>query len=371
MTSADFNPRRLTVARQKRGWTKAKLAEVAGLTSRSVTAYEAGETTPSDETASILARVLAFPLSFFFLDDPSLPNPEAVSFRALTSLSASQRDKALAAGALAVELERWMERQLNLPACKLLDCRGYTPSSAAAALRARWGIGELPIKNTIHLLEAHGVRVFSLAEECKKVDAFSFWRSTTPFVFLNTYKTAERSRFDAMHELGHLVLHRSGGPTGREAEYEADQFAAAMLMPASDVFACAPRFVTLPLLIKLKRRWSVSVVALIHRFHDLNLISDWQYRTLCVQAAEQGFRKSEPNSCPRETSLLLQKAFALVREAGFTRAQVAEQVSVSRTDLETLVFGLILTTLPGGMPPSGERSPIARPDFKVVAGSKK
>src|SRR3546814_6566541 len=53
-------------------------------------------------------------------------------------------------------------------------------------------------------------------EDTKNVDAFSCWRNGQPFVFLNTFKSAERSRFDAAHELAHLVLHRHGGPQGRE-----------------------------------------------------------------------------------------------------------------------------------------------------------
>ena len=70
------------------------------------------------------------------------------------------------------------------------------------------------------------MRVFSLAENTKNVDAFSCWRNDEPYVFLNTFKSTERSRFDSAHELGHLVLHRHGGAKqGRSAEYEAHLFA--------------------------------------------------------------------------------------------------------------------------------------------------
>ena len=75
------------------------------------------------------------------------------------------------------------------------------------AVRARWDMGFRPIRNMVHLLEAHGVRVFSLAEDAKQVDAYSFWTpSKKPFVFLSMSKSAERSRMDAAHELGHLVI---------------------------------------------------------------------------------------------------------------------------------------------------------------------
>jgi Zn-dependent peptidase ImmA (M78 family) len=62
------------------------------------------------------------------------------------------------------------------------------------------------------IARGQGVSIFSMAEDTAEVDAFSLWRDTTPFVFLNTLKSAERSRFDAAQELGHLVMHRHGGP---------------------------------------------------------------------------------------------------------------------------------------------------------------
>jgi IrrE N-terminal-like domain len=61
-----------------------------------------------------------------------------------------------------------------------------------------------------------------------------------PFVFLNTLKSGEHSRFDAA-ELGHLVLHRHAAPNGQEAEQDANAFASALLMPSASVRAHAPR----------------------------------------------------------------------------------------------------------------------------------
>ncbi|MEU8739183.1 ImmA/IrrE family metallo-endopeptidase [Streptomyces halstedii] len=52
-----------------------------------------------------------------------------------------------------------------------------------------------------------------------EVDAFAVWREGVPFVFLNTQKSAERGRFDAAHEFGHLVMHGSEHAcSGPEAE---------------------------------------------------------------------------------------------------------------------------------------------------------
>ena len=47
------------------------------------------------------------------------------------------------------------------------------------------------------------------------MDAFSLIRDDRPFAFLNTDRSAERQRFDAAHELGHLLLH--AGAAGARA----------------------------------------------------------------------------------------------------------------------------------------------------------
>lgn len=362
MTSR-FNPQRLAVARQKRRMTKAKLAAAADLSTKSVTSYESGLTEPTADSVAVLASVLAFPKLFFYLPDMEMPEVYGVSFRALSTLTASQRDSALAAGALAIELSHWIERQFVLPQVQVPDMRGMDPEAAASMIRQHWGLGESPVTNAIHLLESRGVRVFSLAEDTREIDAYSFWRNDVPFIFLNTMKSSERSRHDAMHELGHLTLHRHHGMAyGREAEMEAEAFASAMLMPRADITARAPRNPTLARLIQFKKRWNVSVASVAHRLHALDLITEWNYRTLCVQIAEQGFRTNEPDSLPRETSQVLQKVFALWRKDGMSRAAIATELGLYRRDLEALVFGLVLTDAGG----NGSASPNPSPQPRTV-----
>lgn len=361
-----FNPSRLTLARQRRGMTKTRLAAEANLTVRSVSAYEAGDMVPSETTVADLGRTLCFPTQFFAAASLETPSPESASFRALSSMTAGQRDSALGAGALAIELSEWLDAQFNLPESTLPDLRGHSPEAAAEAIRAAWALGERPIKNVVHLLEAQGVRVFSLVEECNQVDAFSLWRKGTPYVFLNTMKSAERSRFDASHELGHLVLHRHGAPQGREAEQEADAFASAFLMPRGSVIAAAPRLPTLDFLVKLKRNWNVSVAALAHRLHAVKLLSDWHYRSLCIEIAQRGYKRTEPNSVPRETSQLLQKVFQSLRNDGVTKPAIAKQLHINSTELDSLVFGLVVTQVPGGGEPSGHGTPRRRGHLRLV-----
>ena len=273
-----FNPSRLRVARKRRLLNKTRFAKAIGVDIRTITGYERGEYEPSSATLALIAETLRFPVGFFAGDDLHEPVPATASFRSLARMSAANREAALASGALAFLLNDWIEKRLTLPAPDVPDLREEDPDAAAMALRQQWGLGERPVRNMVHLLEAKGVRVFTLFEDTTEVDAFSLWRATTPFVFLNTIKSAERSRFDAAHELGHLVLHRhAGAPQGREAEHEANRFASAFLMPRGSVFAVAPVFPSLDRLVALKRQWIVSVGAIAYRLHALGLLTDWHY----------------------------------------------------------------------------------------------
>jgi Zn-dependent peptidase ImmA (M78 family)/DNA-binding transcriptional regulator YiaG len=345
----DFNPTRLTLARKRRGLTKIELARKISVEVRSVTAYESGEYSPSDDAINRLRSVLQFPAEFFYGDDLEEPRPDTASFRAMSKMTAAQRDMALGEGTIALQLNEWIEARFELPSADLPDLsREPTPEAAAYSLRRLWALGELPIKNMIHLLEAKGVRVFSLAIEAREVDAFSMWKDLTPLVFLNTHKSTEHSRYDAAHELGHLVLHRHASPQGREAEREADEFASAFLMPRSSVLAHAQRFPTLAGLIQLKKIWNTSVAALNYRLHAIGLTTDWQYRNLCIQIAKNGFRTKEPDESPRESSQVLPKVFSTLLTEGISRFHVAKALSITVSELQQLLFGLVMTSLEGG-----------------------
>jgi len=190
--------------------------------------------------------------------------------------------------------------------------------------------------------------------ETGDIDAFSLWRETTPFVFLNTMKSAEHSRFEAAHELGHLVLHRKVGSHGKTAEQEANQFASAFLMPQGSILGRAPMLPNLNVLIELKKQWIVSVAALAYRLHGLKLIRDWHYRSLCVEISQLGYRKSEPEGAPPEMSMVLGKVFRILRNEGITKADVARELNYNVEDLDKAIFGLVMTGLQGGGP-SGVR----------------
>ena len=71
-----FNPDNLKIGRKKRGITKTKLASLVGVDLRSVSAWEAGTSKPSDENLKNLSHSLELPTAFFSTDTEEMPEPE-------------------------------------------------------------------------------------------------------------------------------------------------------------------------------------------------------------------------------------------------------------------------------------------------------
>ncbi len=365
-----FNPQRLSVARRRRGLTKTALAAELELSVRMVTSYERGEKAPADVTLDRIARSLDFPRAFFLGDDLSEPSIDGTSFRALSNLTARERDQALGAATLALSLAEWMDLRFDLPLPDVATYPGVDPETAAMSIRAEWGAGQRPIRNMMHLLEAHGVRFFSLVDECSAVDAFSFWSGERPFIVANTRKSAERRRMDAAHELGHLVLHPRGTAHGRQQEWEAAQFASNFLMPEGSVRADAPYGATLRQIVSAKHQWRVSTAALTYRMHQLGMITDWQYRSHSMEIGRRGYRTEEPpgTEAETETSTLLSRVFESLRARAITREQIAYELQIELEELNKLVFGLTLAPIGGSRDESSRpvRLGQARPTFRIV-----
>ena len=336
-----FNPSRLDLARRRRGLTKQALAEAVNISPRSLVGYYGQEREPSPETLSAFAATLDFPIDFFYGDDLEEPSLEGASFRALSRMTARLRNQAIAAGALGICLSDWIDERFNLPEVKIPRYDIVDPATAAIELRNEWGLGEKPVRNVIHLLELYGGRVFSLSEDTAVLDAYSFWRGATPYVFLNTMKTAERSRMDAAHELGHLILHWKGSRDNKQAELEAQIFGSTFLMPRGSVVSRIRPGATLAQIIKAKRYWGVSVVALTYRLHKVGLLTDFQYRRLFAQIGRHNYRVEEPNPAPRERSQVLAKVFEALAQKKMWQPEVARMLSLHPSEVTSLLFGLV------------------------------
>jgi Zn-dependent peptidase ImmA (M78 family)/DNA-binding XRE family transcriptional regulator len=341
-----FTPDRLTMIRERRGWSMNTLARESGVSVRSIRFYEAGDQTPGDAAISKLSNALRVPSSWFEGPPISGLEQEAASFRAATKLPAYRRRAAVAAGRLGMHFTDWMiSERFDLPPVDIPDLADSDPELAAEEVRAAWGLGNQPAPNMIHLLEAHGCSVYGLAEDCRELDAFCFWRHDRPYVLLNTVKSGERGRMDAAHELAHLVLHRSLDVVGQDQEREAMQFASAFLMPRKAMVTYrGPR--SLSQVLEIKRAWQVAAVALVYRLHALGLMSEWHYRTLMVELSKRGYRRGEPDGIVPEQSKLLTDVLRAMRADGVSVADIAASLDILPDDLAEMLLGLTLVSPP-------------------------
>lgn len=337
-----FNPERLKIARQRRKLSGKNLAELAGVTPVTVSKAENGHQIENG-TISKLATALGYPADFFYLASPEPLETDTVSFRSLKKMTSGERDASLAAGRLGVALYKWIDNKFHLPEPDMIDLNKERtrPEVAARLLRQHWGLGDRPIGNVLKLIESKGVRVLSLSENTRNVDAYSFWLGDYPYVFLNQDKTAERSIFDTAHELGHLMMHQhAGAGNDKGAEAQADRFASAFLMPEADIKNQLSSISSPRQIIRAKKRWKISAMALTYRLHSLGLISEWNYRSLCIELGKLGYRSGEPDGIDRESSTVLAKVLSALWSKRITKTDISKDLGIPLDEIESLIFRL-------------------------------
>jgi len=337
-----FAPTRLALARERRGRTKKSLAEEIGVTADAITKYETASCRPTLEKAELCATALRFPLDWFYADDIELLDPSAPSFRSKRSMTAELRLKATRAGDLAASiLSPFLHSKFLLPEGQVPDLAGETPEDAALYLRSQRGLGVGPISNVVHLLESLGIEVFWLNEASSSLDAWSVWHNDRPFVLLNQHTDAGcRARFDAAHELGHLVLHRHEKEIdGLTLEKEADRFAAALLMPPEQFFRECPMTPNLRAFFPLKKRWGVSIAAMLTQCQKNGHLSEWSTRRAWRDISANGWRMNEPAhlSIQRESSAIHPTLWKLVYDQGYAVATIARRLKINVDDLVELM----------------------------------
>ncbi|MGW1010939.1 ImmA/IrrE family metallo-endopeptidase [Streptomyces termitum] len=273
------------------------------------------------------------------------------------------RERALSAAAIAVELNSWLEALFKLPHPRLPSCSHLEAEAAAQQVRAVWALGQDPIPNVIHLIESYGVRVFSLPSDCLEFGAFSTIAGKTPFIFLPSRGSGERLRFDAAHELGHLLLHDSI-PRSRDLEAEANDFASAFLMPYSGLLAQRLKNAPIDRILSAKQRWGVSAIDLTRRLHRLGLLPERRYNQAVNELTRHGYRRIEPGSpLTRENSLLLTSIFKELRHSlKMSPSNLAPELNIHPAMLSEFLNGLV----PLGLDGSGQHSESLRPNFTPV-----
>jgi Zn-dependent peptidase ImmA (M78 family)/transcriptional regulator with XRE-family HTH domain len=298
----------LTLARESGGLTQGGLSESTSVSQSKISKIEDGLLSPSDEDVKAIAHALNRPIEFFY--QVGKPTSSAVSFyRKTTSLPSSTFKQCNAQMNIRrLEIQSYVRgRTLSKLPIPYLPLEKFgSPSAAAQELRKQWKLPVGPVKNLTSFVEAAGCVIVHFEFETKKLDGLCLWtEGDIPFIFLNRQFPAGRMRLTLAHELGHLVMHRA---PHENVENEAWEFAAEFLMPAAaigrDLYP-----LNLGTLADLKRKWGVSMQAIIQRAEALGKTSERYSRYLWMQMGKSGYRIQEPydDTMEREEALLVRE----------------------------------------------------------------
>jgi Zn-dependent peptidase ImmA (M78 family)/transcriptional regulator with XRE-family HTH domain len=334
--AAGVVPQRLADARIALQLSRTDIARLLDVTGTTVGYYESGDRRPDMSTLLRLAPILQQPVSFFFRErDIDLGQKKVRFFR---SIGPKSNKLNLALDVRTNWLWEFVQTllqagiRLPTPSVPLFDDVQHNGQYSlnqveylASRTRRYWNLGDGPINNMVALLEYHGIIVCRFEIGSQKIDAFSCWADGRPYVILGSDKSsAVRSRFDAAHELGHLVLHRDISEDDLESksirdriEREANWFAGAFLLPRGSLFR--EFYSTRANHLKgLKQRWLVSMQAIAHRAKDIGAIDENQYVAFRIQMTKRKELSKEPldDVIPVERPGLLFNAWKKLIEKG-------------------------------------------------------
>jgi Zn-dependent peptidase ImmA (M78 family)/DNA-binding XRE family transcriptional regulator len=355
-----FIGERLTEAREARGiLTMSSLAELLEVSRNAISLYESNKSDPRPQIVTDIAQQLKVKESFFFMPLPNKPENPIFWRSRHTSTKHSriivERKFGWSKWLIDEYLKSFMDMpKLNIPNRKDLgvpdnpkDLTNEKIEEIALRCREFWGLGIFPIENVTALLENNGFLVTCGYVNSDKLDAFSniseYDHSRHIFLSLDK-QSALRTRFDACHEVAHLILHSHLSKQDisermhKLTEDQAYRFASAFLMPSAS-FKKDVWMTSIEAFKVLKKDWKVSVAAIIKRCDDLGLLGDDEEKTrrLWIKYRRE-WQNIEEDTLEFETPQLMKRCVDALLESGLkTKSQILYEIPFTQTDIESLL----------------------------------
>jgi Zn-dependent peptidase ImmA (M78 family)/DNA-binding XRE family transcriptional regulator len=338
----------LRLARLAHGYSLEEVGALVGATRQFIQQLETNARSPSEEMVDALSDVLGVTQRFLVEPVPSTVRPEQCHFRGHMNRPASVTSQVLARGTLLDKFAAAVDSHLSLPLVSFPDIPVDSVEKieqAAEEARKIWGLGTTgPIISMMRVVENAGAIVTYFGDLSERVDAFSMDRRRPIIVRSSLKESLCRQRFDLAHECGHLIMHRGLQTGDRVTEDQAHRFASAFLFPRGAVLREFPRgkWIDWNALYTLKKRWKVSVRALVRRGYDLKLLTPAQYRTANIHLVKSGQARVErfddDGTMPIEEPELLSSALRTLNESVHGGvAGVANDVGFSLGMLEQII----------------------------------
>ena len=345
MENKKFNGDRLKTARIYRGYTVAELAEKLSLQRQTVSMYENNKiSTPEYSVIQNMGKELGFPIEFFLQPNCVSVKMGSTYFRSLLTTSKKYRSEQIERINLIAQVFSFISEYIDFPGTKLPRYTGNDPEEAAMLLRSEWEIGEKPIENIIYLVEENGIFVSSFKAESNCVDAFSQLididgDSKYIIGYSDNKTTAARIHFDIAHELGHILLHEWSEDVDalskeefKDIEHQAHAFAVAFLLPRDAFLKDLGIYGNnIDYYCELKKKWRVSISAMIRRAYNLGAISQFSYQQMMRLMQKRGIKKFEPLDdilTTAEPTLFYTAVNILLDQGVFTAKEFVQGLSI-------------------------------------------
>ena len=351
-----FSGQRLREAREARGLSAISLSELADVSAQAIYQYENGRRSPSPDALTKIASAANLPPAFFLLPDRS-DDDGLVFYRSMSTATKSARNRAHRRFYWLRDIVSYLSEFIAFPDANfpsldlpkdLMLLSDNEIEYAADEVRCYWHMGEGPIANMVLLLENQGVVIARDRLGAESLDGLSQFVTSEqrPYIVIGIDKgSPARWRFDAAHELGHIILHSnvrretfSHLEQFKKIEDQANCFASAFLLPLApfgeDLFG-----ISLDAFRSLKPKWNVSIAMMIIRARNAGLLSEETERKLWIGMSRHKWRISEPydDTTEIEEPRLLRRSFELIlQEGGQTPADVTGRIGLPSSDIETL-----------------------------------
>jgi Zn-dependent peptidase ImmA (M78 family)/DNA-binding XRE family transcriptional regulator len=337
---------RIKQLRLARGLSLDQLADSMGgiVTKQALSKYELGTSMPSAPVLNQLARALGVKAMELWAEP--LFEVKFLGYRKRVSLSERWQQ------GFEANLSRKLEERLKLQDyCYSnvsfdLPIRNYEVQTeadaekAAESLRVKWKLGVDPVSDLTAVLEDHLVHVLE-TDAPDNFDGISALvedksgKIRAAAVVSRTGCAGERQRLNLAHELGHLVLK----PTKKvDEEKAAFRFAGAFLAPRycidREIGSHRSR-IRLEELLILKRRFGLSIQALLRRLLDLGTIGESQYKWWFMFLGKMKWRRDEPEPLPAERATWLKQAVHRCIAEGFLTVEDGGRILGEKLEAES------------------------------------
>ena len=297
---------RLKSARIMKGFSMDALCDVMGhmVSKQSLSKYENAKMLPDSTVLIALSKALEVSVDYLFR--PYQIEMPSIEFRKKSKLKVTEVDSIKEK--VRDRIERYFEienmldinTEFKVDFSNIVVQRAEDVKALALRLRSEWNLGEDAIGNIISILEDNEVKVIELTASTEFDGLSGYVNHSFPIIVLNNNFTAERKRFTALHELGHLLLNFDPSLSQNEKESYCNLFANEMLISGKQFIrqiGSSRKDISMLELIPLQKQFGISIDALMYKAKELNVISEQRYRTYCIKRNGNPVLKGMANEC--------------------------------------------------------------------------